>query len=120
MMNLKKYIWLLRAEQPRLIKLSKYFTWTILDQFCVLGLTRLLLFPLLAYFLGNEYFGVFVLAMGFINMVGRSPSIGFETFILRESVKYSSEGQLLIIRTMMVLTLVVVLPIGFFLSWEAL
>lgn len=112
-MNIEKHVCLLKANQPRLIKLSKYFTWAILDQTCVLGVTSLLLFPLLAYFLGNELFGVFVLAMGFINMVGRSPSIGFETFILREAVKYSAEEQSWMVRTMMVLSSFIVLPIGF-------
>ncbi len=101
-----------RANQPRLSRLSGYVFWTLFDQFCVIGLPQMALFPLLAYQMGNEEFGVFVLAIGFITMIGGSPSLGLQSYILRDAVNYPEHERFFMVRTMMVMSLIITVPIG--------
>lgn len=98
----------------KLFKLGKYGTWSFFDQIGLLGLTRLVLFPVLAGMLDKDSFGILVIAIGFVNMIGVSPSTGFSAFVLREAAKYSLQERALLIRTMILMSCFMVLPFGMF------
>lgn len=69
----------------------KSFSWHITDQLLVVGIPRLVIFPYLASVIGTTEFGLFVLALTTIQMVGLSPSNGFQGWILRELENYPDE-----------------------------
>lgn len=96
----------------RIIRLGRYFTWTVADQFISLGVPRLVLFPILATMMTDAAFGSFVIVLGAIQMVGLSPSNGLIGFIIRDFVKTSEDEQAILTRTTIVLSFVVMVPIG--------
>lgn len=96
----------------RIIRLGRYFVWTVADQFISLGVTRLVLFPILAKIVGVDTFGSFVLALGAILTIGLSPSNGLIGYIIRELVSQDDREQALLIRTTMVLSFVAMIPIA--------
>ncbi|MFQ5806549.1 MAG: lipopolysaccharide biosynthesis protein [Phycisphaerae bacterium] len=97
-------------RMSRVWRLGKYASWYAADQFLTLGVTRLVLFPILAAFLGDAKFGGFVLALGLAQMVGNAPSNGLAGYILRDAAHQSERDQHLMMRTMLVLAALGVLP----------
>lgn len=96
----------------RILKLGRYFSWTVLDQFISMGVPRLILFPILAKIIGVDIFGSFVLALGAILVIGLAPSNGLIGYIIRDFVKHDERSQALLVRTTMVLSLVAMIPIA--------
>lgn len=96
----------------RTLRLGRYISWTVLDQFISMGVPRLILFPILAKIMGVDTFGSFVLALGAILMVGLAPSNGLIGYIIRCLARQNEQGQALLIRTTMVLSLVTMIPIA--------
>ena len=99
-------------------RFAKYASWTFLDQAVMLGLTRLLLFPLLLWIFveeldeqaGANLFGSFVLAIGFVNLVGLSPSNGLSGYVLRDAINHRPDEQRLMLRTVFLLSVVIAVP----------
>lgn len=96
----------------RLVRFSGYLSWSVADQVVSIGATRLLLFPVLWRLMGDEAFGQFVVAVGLIHMVSTSPSHGFGVHVIREAHKYRAEQLDLLMRTMLLLSLCVALPVS--------
>lgn len=61
----------------------RYIFWVGLEAVLITGLPRLVIFPAVAYFLGQEEFGLFIFLLGFVMMIGKAPSVGLETGIIR-------------------------------------
>jgi O-antigen/teichoic acid export membrane protein len=100
--------WLQRAS-----RLGRYSVWSGLDQFINIGLPRLVLFPLLAWLMPDE-FGVFVLALSFVQMVGLTPSNGLAGYVIRDFARHDPEHQRLMMRTVLFLSGLIMLPFGLF------
>ncbi len=96
----------------RILKMGRYVSWTVIDQFISLGVPRLILFPILAKIIGVDIFGSFVLALGTILMIGLAPSNGLIGYIIRDLVKQPEQEQALLVRTTMVLSFVTMIPIA--------
>ncbi len=76
-----------------------YSFWVGLEVAIFLGLPRLIIFPIVAYLLGKEEFGLFIWALGIVMMVGRAPSGGLETGIIRHMAKLEKPAQDILIST---------------------
>jgi len=80
---------------------------------------RLLLYPLLASLVGDKDFGVLILAMAFVNLIGQAPSDGLHGFMLREAAKYEQKDQELMLRTMFVMSFALASPAVLFLGFSS-
>lgn len=96
----------------RLLRFGRYVTWSALDQFIELGLPRLALYPILLEMLGKDAFGSFVLAMSLVRMVGLAPCTGLSAYVIREGAHHEGDEFHLLMRTVIVLGLALVVPIG--------
>ena len=94
----------------RLKRWAGYFSWSVADQVILLGIPKLVLFPILALILGEGTFGSFVVALGMIQLVGLAPSNGLVGYVIRDLVYEDPQSQEVLLRTTLVLTAIVVLP----------
>lgn len=76
-----------------IIRHSTYLFWNILQQFSVTGIPRLVLFPIVAYIVGKDDFGLFATAISFILIVGVHPADGLAMGLLRNLSHYQSCDQ---------------------------
>lgn len=76
-----------------------YLFWLGVDSFLTIGVTRLFLFPIAAYIIGKEHFGVFATAISVVLMVGTAPSMGLTTGLLRHMADYPPERRTQLYRT---------------------
>lgn len=65
-----------------------YMFWMFSEQVITMALPRLILFPLAAYYIGKEEFGVFVTAMSVTLILGTQPQNGLATGLLRHLADY--------------------------------
>lgn len=93
--------------RSRLLRLGRYASWTIVDELVFLGVPRLVLWPILAAMLGDAVFGSFILALGFVRIIGFAPSNGLAAYYIRDAAKYSHVDQQVLMRTVLFLCLVV-------------
>lgn len=70
---------------------SGYMFWAAAEQALTIGATRLFLFPIGAYLIGKEPFGLFVTALSAAAMLGTTPSIGLATAMVRHMAEYPDE-----------------------------
>lgn len=70
-----------------------YVFWSFAEQASVMAVPRLILWPLAAYVVGKEAFGVFVFSLAITSILGVQPGNGLATGILRHLSDYDSEGQ---------------------------
>lgn len=70
-----------------------YVFWTFAEQASVIAIPRLVLWPLAAYVIGKEDFGVFVFAFAITSILGIQPANGLATAILRHLSDYNKEQQ---------------------------
>ena len=68
-----------------------YIFWVFAEQAAFLALPRLVLFPLAAYLVGKEDFGVFSTALSVTLLLGIQPQNGLGTGLLRHLSDYSEE-----------------------------
>jgi O-antigen/teichoic acid export membrane protein len=78
-------------SKSQIIRHTGYLFWTIMAQALDLGLTRVVLFPLVIYIAGKEEFGVFAIALSVVMIVGIQPATGLITGLLRHMAEYSEE-----------------------------
>ena len=76
-----------------LIRHSTYLFWTILEQFSISGISRLVLFPIVAYLVGKSDFGLFATALSFVLIVGVNPANGLAIGLLRTFSHYQDRQQ---------------------------
>ena len=103
-----------------LARFGKYASWTVLDQAVMLGLTRLVLFPVLLWIFvqaldeqaGENLFGSFALAIGFVSLIGNSPSNGLSGYVLRDAVNHEADQQRVMLRTVLLLSIIITLPVA--------
>ncbi|MEN6308629.1 MAG: hypothetical protein ABFD91_12830 [Anaerohalosphaeraceae bacterium] len=72
---------------------TNYVFWSFTEQASVMAIPRLVLWPLAAYVIGKEAFGVFVFSLAITSIVGVQPGNGLATGLLRHLSDYDSEGQ---------------------------
>jgi O-antigen/teichoic acid export membrane protein len=99
-----------QSNPARLRRWAGYLSWSIADQVILLGIPKLVLFPILAMTLGEGSFGSLVVALGLIQLVGLAPSNGLVGYIIRDFVHEDPHDQETLLRTTLVMTVTVVLP----------
>lgn len=67
--------------------------WNYLEQASAIGIPRLVLFPLAAYLIGKNDFGLFATALSFALLVGIHPANGLATGLLRNLTHYPDQRQ---------------------------
>lgn len=72
---------------------TNYVFWSFIEQASVMAIPRLILWPLAAYVVGKEAFGVFVFSLAITSIVGVQPGNGLATGLLRHLSDYDSEEQ---------------------------
>jgi O-antigen/teichoic acid export membrane protein len=70
-----------------------YVFWTVAESAIDLGASRLVLFPLVAYIIGAEAFGIFITAYSMIMMLGNAPAGGISMGVLRHITEYPEDEQ---------------------------
>jgi O-antigen/teichoic acid export membrane protein len=75
----------------RLNRLLGYFFWVLADLFLGIGVSRLFLYPVAAYILGAEQFGIFVTALSVAALLGITPQMGLAIGLSRHLVEYPAE-----------------------------
>jgi O-antigen/teichoic acid export membrane protein len=95
---MKNYI---NLNKSQVIRHTGYLFWTLVAQGLDLGGTRVILFPILLYLLGKEEFGVFVIALSIVMIIGIQPANGLMTGLLRYAAEYSEEKRIQFYRTAM-------------------
>ena len=63
------------------------------------GLSRLVIFPVAAYLLGKEEFGLFIWSLGIVMMVGKAPSGGLQTGVIRNMARLEEPVKDILIST---------------------
>ncbi|MDO8628946.1 MAG: oligosaccharide flippase family protein, partial [Phycisphaerales bacterium] len=97
-------------DRSRISRLAGYLSWSAADQVVMLGLPRLVLFPILAALIGQDAFGSFVIALGLIQLVGLAPSNGLVGYVIRDLIHEDDRNQAVLLRTTLILSAAVVLP----------
>lgn len=83
----------MKASTKDLIRHCTYLFWTALEQFSSIGISRLVLFPLVAYIVGKSEFGLFATAISFVLIVGSHPANGLAIGLLRNLSHYQDQQQ---------------------------
>jgi O-antigen/teichoic acid export membrane protein len=68
---------------PYLIRYTGYGFWTGVEVAMFTGLPRLLIFPVVAYIIGKDNFGLFIFAFSIVMTIGRTPSGGLVAGVIR-------------------------------------
>lgn len=76
-----------------------YSFWVALEVVIIVGVPKLVIFPLAAYFIGKEQFGIFLVALGIAMIVGVAPSNGLATGIIRNFTKLENSAKDILIST---------------------
>lgn len=88
-----------------------YTFWTGLEAALILGLPRLVIFPVAAYLLGKEEFGLFIFSLGIVMMLGKAPSIGLAMGIIRHMAELKEGDRDILVSTAVRLCRIVMLAI---------
>lgn len=88
-----------------------YLLWMLGEQLAGTGVTRFVLFPVAAYLVGKENFGVFVTALSAVSILGITPSMGLSTGLLRHMAEYPEAQRASVCRTAMTMCHVAMLVI---------
>ncbi len=70
-----------------------YLFWTFVEQTALMALPRLVLWPIAAYMVGKESFGIFVFAFAIASILGLQPGNGLATGLLRHLSDYEEPQQ---------------------------
>jgi O-antigen/teichoic acid export membrane protein len=70
-----------------------YMFWTFAEQASVMAIPRLVFWPIAAYLVGKESFGVFVFAFAITSIIGMQPGNGLATGLLRHLSDYDEAGR---------------------------
>ncbi len=76
-----------------------YSFWVGLEVAVFVGLPRLVIFPVAAYLLGKEEFGLFIWSLGIVMMVGKAPSGGLQTGVIRNMARLEEPVKDILIST---------------------
>lgn len=70
-----------------------YTFWVALEIVFIMGLPRLVIFPVTAYLLGKEQFGLFIFSFGIVMMLGNALSGGLVTGVIRNIAKFDGPAR---------------------------
>ena len=73
------------------IRNSGYAFWSAMEQVASTALPRLVLFPVAAYFMGKEQFGLFMTALSVTLIIGTQPQSGLSDGLLKHLSDYPEE-----------------------------
>lgn len=76
-----------------------YMFWAGCETLIAGGVPKLVIFPLVAYILGKEQFGIFLYALGLVMIIGYAPSKGLSAGLIRNMVGFASEAKERLIST---------------------
>jgi len=76
-----------------IIRHTTYLFWTFLEVFSHTGISRLVLFPIAAYLIGKNEFGLFATVLSVILIIGTQPSNGLSLGLLRNLAHYQDQQQ---------------------------
>jgi O-antigen/teichoic acid export membrane protein len=74
-----------------LIRNASYIFWSFAEQVSTMAIPRLMLWPLAAYWLGKEQFGIFIYAFSIASIISVQPGNGLATGLLRHLSDYDEE-----------------------------
>lgn len=77
-----------------IIKHMPSLFWNFLEQASFTGISRLVLFPLVAHLVGKNDFGLFATALSFSLIVGKQPANGLSIGLLRNLAHYQGHQQI--------------------------
>ena len=92
-----------------------YTFWVGLEAVVFVGLPRLIIFPIVAYVLGKEEFGLFIWSLGIVMMLGKAPSGGLETGVIRNMAKLEEPARAILVSTgvrLCKIAMVVIVSVG--------
>lgn len=84
---------------PLYKKQAGYVFWAMGENILNLGLPRLLLFPLVVYFVGKDQFGIFIIALSITGIIGFQPGNGLATGMFRQLSQHEPQEQKLLCST---------------------
>jgi len=84
---------------PLYKKQAGYMFWAMSENLLNIGLPRLLLFPLAAYFVGKDQFGAFIMAISITGIIGFQPGNGLATGMFRQLSQHELQEQKLLCST---------------------
>lgn len=67
--------------------------WNFIEQGVNVGISRLVLFPIVAHVVGKDEFGLFATTLSFVLIVGYQPAMGLATGLLRNLASYEDKKQ---------------------------
>ncbi|HMP73237.1 MAG TPA: hypothetical protein PKE55_08240 [Kiritimatiellia bacterium] len=67
--------------------------WVFFEKMVVTGIPRLLLFPIAAYLIGKDQFGLFATLLSLSMLIGHQPAIGLSDGLLRNFTSFPPERQ---------------------------
>jgi O-antigen/teichoic acid export membrane protein len=70
-----------------------YIFWSFAEQASVIAMPRLVFWPIAAYLLGKESFGIFIFAFSITSILGMQPGNGLATGLLRHLSDFDKEKQ---------------------------
>ncbi len=108
-----------QSPGSRIARLGGYLSWSVADHTIFVAVPRLLIFPILAGLLGDQAFGSFVLALGFVHLIGVAPSTGLWSYVIRDLANHDHSNQQLLMRSVGMFCLVAVLPFSLFFIFGA-
>ena len=76
-----------------------YSFWVALEVAVFTGLSRLVVFPVVAYLIGKEEFGLFIFSLGIVMLIAKAPSAGLETGVIRHMAELPKPEQEVLIST---------------------
>ena len=76
-----------------------YSFWVALEVAVFTGLSRLVVFPVAAYLIGKEEFGLFIFSLGIVMLIAKAPSAGLETGVIRHMAELPKPEQEVLIST---------------------
>lgn len=76
-----------------------YMFWAGCETLISGGVPKLVIFPLAAYILGKEQFGIFLYALGLVMIVGYAPAAELWTGLIRNTVNFAGESKECLIST---------------------
>jgi len=82
-----------------IIKYIGYAFWVGIESVVFCGVPRLIVFPVAAFLLSTEEFGLFIFSLSIVMMLGKAPAGGLETGILRHMMDFEESKRDALIST---------------------
>lgn len=84
---------------PYIKRYFGYTFWVALEMMVIIGLPRLVIFPVAARLIGKEEFGVFLFALGIAMTIGHAPAAGLITGVIRHIADFEKQEKDVLVST---------------------